>query len=69
MIELHAANASKSYHLLVCSKDASGQGILRVYDGWHTEGVLQGHEPIQTLKGFATIKDVIYREIITDYEL
>lgn len=64
-----APNASKSYHLLVCSKDASGQGILRVYDGWHTEGVFQGQEPMQTLKGFATIKDVIYREIITDYEL
>ena len=64
-----ASNASRSYNLLVCSRNDEGEGFLRVYDGWHTEGVFQGEEPMLMLDGFAPIKDVIYREIITDYEL
>lgn len=63
-----SANSARSYDLIIAT-DKSGEGILRVYDGWAKEGSFVGVEPKVMLNGFAKIKDVIYREIVTEYEL
>lgn len=64
-----SVNRVRSHQLLVGSVNEVGEGILRVYDGWDTEGVFAGSLPLQEIHGLARIKDVIYREIITEYEL
>lgn len=62
-------NAQRSNHLIVGSADEQNQGTLRIFDGWNTEGVFQGQEPIEEIHGFAKIRDVIYREIISEYDM
>lgn len=62
-----SANARRAYDLLVGTADAAGNGTLRVYDGWTNEGDFAGAEPAETHTGFGRIKDVILREIITEY--
>lgn len=62
-----SANARRVYDLLVGTVDADGHGTLRVYDGWTTEGDFSGAQPASVLTGFATIKDVLLREVITEY--
>ncbi len=64
-----SANRVRSHYLLVGSVNGAGEGALRIYDGWSTEGVFTGSQPLQEIHGLARIKDVIYREIITEYEL
>lgn len=62
-------NASRSHNLIVGSVNNDDVGILRIYDGWAQEGVFKGQEPMQQLSGFAPIKDVIYREIISEWDI
>ena len=58
-----SANAQRSHHLIVGSADEHQEGTLRIYNGWTDEGVFGGEAPMEEMKGFAPIKDVIYREI------
>ncbi|MCD8318135.1 MAG: hypothetical protein LUC45_04460 [Paraprevotella sp.] len=56
---------NRSYDLIVGSKDShTGEGKLRIYDGFTNEGNFQGAEPKEEYGGFADIVDVIYRENI-----
>ncbi len=54
-----------SYDLIVASrKSGTGEGVLRIYDGFAREGDFSGAEPVEQYGGFADIVDVIYRESI-----
>lgn len=56
---------NRSYDLIVASRDkVSGEGILRIYDGFENEGNFLNAEPVEQYGGFADIVDVIYRENI-----
>lgn len=66
-----ADNARRSYDLIVGSRThetTDSPGVLRIYDGWKTEGNFLNAQPSEEYKGFAVIKDVLYREMITSYE-
>lgn len=72
------SNTQFSYNLIVGSEHQSDSsapfdpttcGVLRLYDGWYTEGLFKGASPIRQIDGFARIRDVVFREIISDYEL
>lgn len=59
-------NSNRSYDLIVGSQkagDETSSGILRVYEGFRSEGNFKNAEPSETHEGFAKIVDVIYREI------
>lgn len=60
-------NARTAYDLLLGTADTDGHGTLRIYDGWTNEGDFLNATPKQTFTGFARIKDVILREVITEY--
>ena len=54
-----------TYDLIVASrKPDMGEGVLRIYDGFSTEGNFSGVEPVETYGGFADLVDVISRENI-----
>lgn len=54
-----------TYDLIVASrKPETGEGVLRIYDGFSDEGDFKGAEPVERYGGFADIVDVIYRENI-----
>lgn len=56
---------NQSYDLIVGSRKAdTGEGVLRIYDGFTAEGDFSGAEPEEQYGGFAEIVDVIYRENI-----
>lgn len=56
---------NRSYDLIVASKNRdTGEGILRIYDGFGNEGNFLDAEPVEQYGGFADIVDVIYRENI-----
>lgn len=54
-------NASKSYDLVVGSVDGSGNGTLRVYEGFDSEGDFTSVVPTK-YTGFSRIVDATYRE-------
>ncbi len=54
---------NRTYDLIVGSRvAATGEGRLRIYDGFASEGNFTGAEPVEQYGGFAEIVDVIYRE-------
>lgn len=53
---------NRSYDLIVGSERPSGEGVLRIYDGFDSEGSFLNAEPEEMETGFARIVDVIYRE-------
>lgn len=54
---------NRSYDLIVGSKkNDTGEGTLRIYDGFTNEGNFQNAVPVERYSGFADIVDVIYRE-------
>lgn len=56
---------NRSYDLIVATKNtATGEGVLRIYDGFESEGNFLNAEPVEQYGGFADIVDVIYRENI-----
>ncbi|MCM1107609.1 MAG: PKD-like family lipoprotein [Clostridium sp.] len=55
---------NRSYDLIVASKDGNGEGHLRIYEGFRSEGNFAGEQPREEYGGFADIVDVIYRENI-----
>ncbi len=62
-----SANALTAYDLIIGTVKADGSGTLRIYDGWTTEGDFSSGQAQDTYTGFARIKDVILREVITEY--
>lgn len=63
------AYANRSYDLIVGSRKAgeeSASGVLRIYDGFESEGDFHQAGPAETHTGFAPIVDVIFREIVTE---
>jgi len=56
-----SANANKSYDLVVGSVDGSGNGTLRVYEGFNSEGDFRSVAPTK-YTGFSRIVDATYRE-------
>lgn len=54
---------NRSYDLIVGSKKSgTGEGLLRIYDGFDNEGNFRNAEPMEQYGGFADIVDVVYRE-------
>lgn len=53
---------NRSYDLIVGSETPSGEGVLRIYDGFDSEGNFLNAEPEEMETGFARIVDVMYRE-------
>lgn len=60
-IHLRSTNANKNYNLVVGSVDSSGNGTLRVYEGFNSEGDFSKVQPT-TYTGFSRIVDATYRE-------
>lgn len=58
-----AENYQKSYDLVVGSRTADGQGVLRIYEGRQTDGNFKSVMPT-LYTGFAEIKDVTYKESV-----
>lgn len=62
-----STNSRYAYKLLLGTQSADGNGTLRIYDTWQSEGDLQNAVPTDTYTGFKKITDVILREVITEY--
>lgn len=58
------ANSLKRYDLIVGSTAADGEGILRLYEGYESDGNFSGAVPAETFNGFSTIVDATYKERI-----
>ena len=52
----------ESYDLIVGSMTASGEGIMRVYEGYDSSGDFSGAEPARQYGGFNEITDITYKE-------
>lgn len=57
-------NVRKRYDLIVGSETLSGEGKLRIYEGYDSEGDFSGAEPAETYTGFGRIVDATYKERI-----
>lgn len=57
-------NVRKRYDLIVGSETLSGEGKLRIYEGYDSEGDFSGAEPAETYTGFSRIVDATYKERI-----
>ena len=53
---------NRTYDLIVGSATPGGEGMVRIYDGFDSEGDFSGMEPEETGRGFARVVDVIYCE-------
>ena len=53
---------NRTYDLIVGSTTADGEGVVRIYDGFDSEGDFTGLQPEEMGRGFAPIVDVIYCE-------
>lgn len=60
----NSGNIQKRYDLVVGSETSSGEGILRIYEGYYSEGDFSGAVPSRTYGGFARIADATYKERI-----
>ena len=60
----NAGNSRKRYDLVVGSETAEGEGILRIYEGYLSEGDFSGAVPSEVYRGFGRIADATYKERI-----
>lgn len=60
----NSSNSLKRYDLVVGSETSAGEGTLRIYEGYYSEGNFSGAVPSETYTGFATITDATYKERI-----
>ena len=60
----NAGNSQKRYDLVVGSETADGEGILRIYEGYLSEGDFSGAVPSEVYRGFGRIADATYKERI-----
>lgn len=58
----NADNSQKRYDLIVGSETADGEGVLRIYEGYDSNGDFSGAQPYETYNGFAKIVDATYKE-------
>ena len=57
-------NSTESYDLVVGSETGSGEGILRIYEGYDSAGDFTGATPAEEYDGFHRIVDATYKERI-----
>lgn len=57
-------NRLRTFDLIVGSETESGEGILRIYEGYDSDGIFKGAEPAGQYGGFARITDATYKETI-----
>ena len=57
-------NSTESYDLVVGSETGSGEGILRIYEGYDSAGDFTGATPAEEYDGFHRIVDANYKERI-----